>query len=261
MKKLMIEAVDDLIENGVIKSVEQITGKYYTSGDGTGLGAELSEENSSADITIKDKENINLGINEQIVLPSGYYTNELTVSNNVKNNGSLEESEDFQAYLKDKSAKIPDGYYTGINEALDKVGSSSGAIFTGGTITAKNMSVTGFTGTGVGGSGKAGKTTKTLTFSRDTYWLVTHRISCTQGHRDGNSESDPWVTDSTKTAQQKITLIKPDGSKVVISNIASGKTATVFSFVEAGSKAEIYTYFSGGNHNTCSLTGTYIYQD
>ena len=81
-------AINDLIDNGAINYVEQVIGKYHDTGDNTGTGTNLSATKNSANISIKDKSVINLGVNEAVSFPSGYYSDEITINNNIVNRGS-----------------------------------------------------------------------------------------------------------------------------------------------------------------------------
>lgn len=63
-------------------------GTYSTGGDNTGLGVGLSSSTPQADVNIDGVTTLNLGIDEAITLPSGYYPNDITIKNNVANRGS-----------------------------------------------------------------------------------------------------------------------------------------------------------------------------
>ena len=100
---------DDLITKiNNIPAPTKAKGSYYSSGDNTGLNAGLSINKTGADIGIDGVNEIKLGANESITLPSGYYPNDITISNNVMNKGDLK-------MVPGGSGVFPvaSGYYTG----------------------------------------------------------------------------------------------------------------------------------------------------
>lgn len=84
------------------------TGNYYTSGNNSGLGVGLSASSPSASVDIDGVNSLDLGINEAITLPSGYYPNDITIQNDVVNRGTLN-----WAPASNTTYTIPSGYYEG----------------------------------------------------------------------------------------------------------------------------------------------------
>lgn len=78
------------------------TATYYNDGDNTGQG--ISNPADEIDINIEDTSHIDLGINESITLPSGYYPNGITISNNIANRSST-------AFSALTEQGYPAGYY------------------------------------------------------------------------------------------------------------------------------------------------------
>lgn len=83
-------------------------GKYFAKGDNSGLGVELSDSATRADVNIDGVNELNLGVNQSITLPSGYYDRDLVINNNILNRGSLSLSP-----KEDKTYTIPSGFYEG----------------------------------------------------------------------------------------------------------------------------------------------------
>ena len=93
----IIAAVDSLA------SPSSVTAAPYTEGKNTNLGVDLSK----GKIDTKYKDNNTLGVGEQITFPAGYYSTDTTISNGVKNNGSL--TVNFTKALQRKTLSA--GYY------------------------------------------------------------------------------------------------------------------------------------------------------
>lgn len=84
------------------------TGNYYASGSNSGLGVGLSASSPSANVDIDGVTSLDLGINEALTLPSGYYPNDISIQNSVINRGTLN-----WAPTSNTSYTIPSGYYEG----------------------------------------------------------------------------------------------------------------------------------------------------
>ncbi|AOZ97824.1 hypothetical protein bhn_II025 (plasmid) [Butyrivibrio hungatei] len=63
-------------------------GSYYDGGDNNGLGVGISASNPNVEVNVDGVSTINIGANESITLPSGYYPNDITIQNNVVNRSS-----------------------------------------------------------------------------------------------------------------------------------------------------------------------------
>ncbi|AOZ97826.1 hypothetical protein [Butyrivibrio hungatei] len=85
-------------------------GNYYDGGDNSGLGVGISSSNPTVGVDVDGISTINIGVNESITLPSGYYPNDITIQNSVANRGALS---------KESSE---DGYYTDILGYIEKFG-------------------------------------------------------------------------------------------------------------------------------------------
>ena len=97
---------------GQIDVPEKGTGEYYTSGRNDNLNLSLSNTTTSAEAALLRyydasdlKYNFNIGINEKLTLPTGYYDHDLVFRNGVENKGTLASVNGFAP-----------GYY----EAVDK---------------------------------------------------------------------------------------------------------------------------------------------
>lgn len=73
-------------------------------------------EGSNSDIVIGDNGNINLGIGETVTLPAGYYSDSITVINNIVNRGKLN-----WAPTTKTTYTVPSGYYEGGTLDVSKV--------------------------------------------------------------------------------------------------------------------------------------------
>ena len=101
-------SLDDLIAGDKIEGVKAVKSSYYTGGNNSGLNNGLSSEKTSEDVSIEDYQTLNLGVNEKVTLPSGYYFNPVTVRNNIINRNTLNRSLNAGEYVS-----IPEGYYKG----------------------------------------------------------------------------------------------------------------------------------------------------
>lgn len=103
----------DCINN--IPAPTTAVGKYYTAGDNSGLGVGIEPSNPTADVDVDGITTINIGVNESITLPSGYYPNDITIQNNVVNRGS------FTTLLtsEQNAVNLPAGYYNGLSISTD----------------------------------------------------------------------------------------------------------------------------------------------
>ena len=81
-----------------------------TVGGGTNAGLGLNGA-SGVDVNIDGVSELNLGVDESITLPSGYYPNPITVKNNVANRGSAQVVLDKNK----KTATLSSGYYDAVN--------------------------------------------------------------------------------------------------------------------------------------------------
>lgn len=60
------------------------TGNVWSGGDNSGIGITSNGQS----VNIDGVTSLNLAVNESVTLPSGYYPNDITISNNVANRGS-----------------------------------------------------------------------------------------------------------------------------------------------------------------------------
>ncbi len=97
-----------------IASPSTATAKYITNGDNTGLYAGLTASAPSKSISISGKTSLNLGVNEAITLPAGYYASDITVRNNVANKGSLTTSSTAAGYYSNVSTALTQAYNNGV---------------------------------------------------------------------------------------------------------------------------------------------------
>ena len=129
----------------------------YGSGNNDKIGATTVSINNSADTTEShdNVEQINLGINESITIPHGYYNKDIVINNGVANRGS----NSLANYITPTNTAFPDGYYptSKLNE-----------IYNAGVL---NGNVTGFKGATV------------------TYHLVHQHVD-----KNGNVQSGDYVT-------------------------------------------------------------------
>ena len=79
------------------------TGNVWSSGDNSGIGITSNGQS----VNIDGVTSLNLAVNESVTLPSGYYPNDITISNNVANRGSS------PVYLTsaNNTVTLPQGYY------------------------------------------------------------------------------------------------------------------------------------------------------
>ncbi|WP_026653384.1 hypothetical protein [Butyrivibrio proteoclasticus] len=90
-------------------------GNFYNGGDNSGLGVGISSSNPTADVNVDGVTTINIGVNESITLPSGYYPNDITIQNNVANRGS----NNVLLSTNSNSATLPAGYYDEFTVSTD----------------------------------------------------------------------------------------------------------------------------------------------
>jgi len=80
---------DDLSFDKIIDSIKSIPApsvamaNYYEFGDNSGLNVGLSSTNPNTEVNIDGVTTINLGVDESITLPSGYYPNDIVIQNSV----------------------------------------------------------------------------------------------------------------------------------------------------------------------------------
>lgn len=171
--------IDDLISYGDISSPTTATGKYYNDGNNTGLGVELSETQTEADVDIEGVTELNLGINEAVTLPAGYYSDNITIQNNIKNNGALNKT----GLTAGSSFTIPEGYTTG------------------GTITAESLSDQ-TSGTATADKVLSGYTAW-VNGSKITGTIANGSLSVTSNNTDGYTVSIPARSYTGESAQSK----------------------------------------------------------
>ena len=104
--------IDDLVEyDDTLEGISSLTASYYSSGNNDTLGVGITSSSGSKDVALSTTgaSDLNLGINESITLPSGYYANPITIKNGVANRGSIAKTlESSETY------SLPEGYYESI---------------------------------------------------------------------------------------------------------------------------------------------------
>ena len=113
--------IDDLVEyDDTLEGISSLTASYYSSGNNDTLGVGITSSSGSKDVALSTTgaSDLNLGINESITLPSGYYANPITIKNGVANRGSTLKALAL-AYLADNNTEIRDGIYLDYKDAID----------------------------------------------------------------------------------------------------------------------------------------------
>ena len=150
--------IDDLVEyDDTLEGISSLTASYYSSGNNDSLGVGITSSSGTKEVVLSTSGayTLDLGINESITLPTGYYANPITINNGVANRGS----NSLANYITPTNTAFPDGYYptSKLNE-----------IYNAGVL---NGNVTGFKGATV------------------TYHLVHQHVD-----KNGNVQSGDYVT-------------------------------------------------------------------
>ena len=100
--------IEKIIEYGGVTGVDKVVASYYEGGNNDKIG--LNADSDARDVTLNTDKNTELGLgaSEQIVLPKGYYSYDVTISNGVKNRGMASAT-----LLPGNSVSIDEGYYAG----------------------------------------------------------------------------------------------------------------------------------------------------
>ena len=102
--------IDDLIDNNAVQGVSETSLSFY--GDGNNESNEVSPtgESKAYKLDADGTSYLDLGLEEQVTIPSGYYANDIVIKNSVANKGAL------------SSSSEGDGYYTDINTYFEEHG-------------------------------------------------------------------------------------------------------------------------------------------
>ena len=102
--------IDDLIENNAVAGIDKASASYYADGNNEHTYNPSDGDNTDVSLSQTEGNEINLGNNEQIVLPKGYYFQDTTIKNSVANRTNINISD----YISGSNVSLPDGFY---NEA------------------------------------------------------------------------------------------------------------------------------------------------
>ena len=107
--------IDDLIDNDAVEGISETTVGYYADGKNENNSLANPSDTKTVCLDPDNPTSINLGVNEQITLPSGYYFNNTTIKNGVTYRGGT----DCVLTSTDNQIHFEPGYYDAFTVSTD----------------------------------------------------------------------------------------------------------------------------------------------
>lgn len=212
---------------------DTLTASYYAGGNNSGIGG-LSSSSSTKSVSLGTNTTFNLAANEALTLPAGFYANDLTIQNNVKNLGNVTKS-----LGAEQSYTIEPGYYTGgtITNSDVNRGSLSQTLNPGGSYTLA-------AGYYSGGTVKANANTQTYTYPANSTGATVdlgasnlyRYVNAANVYNKGKADGKASITGGNATAAK----------------ILSGSTAYVNAVLVTGTMAN----YSSSTAQACTTANT-----
>ncbi len=272
--------IDNLVELGAVPGIKTVTGKYYTGGANNNLGQGISSSKTQANVSLNASaaSTLNLGLNETVTLPVGYYAYPVTINNGVKNIGvgsiTGNESTGVQTY------NINAGYYTQIKVDQTKA-YNAGVTYADGRTNANSANYKAGYNAGVtAADARVNKSSQSYTQGVTDADARTNTNSANYkaGYNKGVSDADARVNTSSKSYTQGVTDAdartntnsanykagynagRTQGQNDVKANPGNYLTATTTSKITGNSNTGVQTYsVTAGWYNKVQIDQTNAY--